>query len=167
MTHVISEPDFAFVKRSRRPPEDALNAMLSFGNVFLYNYVAGLIHRSPLDIRYSFLHSAKRRSENLQLDIADIFKSVIVERTVFSLINRREIRADKHFEEVVVQGKRGVYLNRAGKLILLAALKNKLRSVVTVGQKKYRYSDLLRAEVYKLNSFFREGLAYKAYKYHN
>lgn len=162
---VMQVDGFLFTKRTRRLPKDALNAMISFGNVFLYNYISSLIYRSPLDIRFSFLHSASRRAESLQLDIADIFKPILVDRTIFSLINRQEIRLEKHFEEVEINHETGVYLNAAGKRIFLRALKEKLRTVITVHERKLRYSDVMRAEVYKLNTFLREGTAYKSYRY--
>lgn len=163
--YILLEKDFAFTRRSRRPPEDALNALISFGNVFLYNYVSAIIYRSPLDIRFSFLHSASRRAESLQLDIADIFKPILVDRTIFALINRQELRVEEHFERVMVGQKEGVYLNSLGKRIFLRALKEKLRTVVTVKGRKLRYSDVIRAEVYKLHRFLRDGESYKAYRY--
>lgn len=162
---ILQNQDFRFVKRTRRPPEDALNALISFGNVFLYNYVSAFIYRSPLDVRFSFLHSASRRAESLQLDLADMFKPVIVDRTIFTLVNRQELRVEDHFERVQQGHKEGVYLNAAGKRIFLRALKEKLRTVITVNERKLRYSDLIRAEVYKLNRFMRDGERYKGYRY--
>ena len=138
--YILLEKDFAFTRRSRRPPEDALNALIS-------------------------LHSASRRAESLQLDIADIFKPILVDRTIFALINRQELRVEEHFERVMVGQKEGVYLNSLGKRIFLRALKEKLRTVVTVKGRKLRYSDVIRAEVYKLHRFLRDGESYKAYRY--
>ncbi len=101
----------------------------------------------------------------MQLDIADIFNPILVDRTIFALINRQETRLEKHFEEVEINHETGVYLNAAGKRIFLRALKEKLRTVITVHERKLRYSDVMRAEVYKLNTFLREGTAYKGYRY--
>lgn len=162
---IIQNEDFRFIKRSRRPPKDAINAMISFGNTFLYNYVASLIHRSPLDIRFSFLHSANRREESLQLDIADIFKPILIDRTIFSLINRQEIRLDKHFEVVSLRHEEGIYLNAQGKRIFLRALKEKLRTVITLHGRRVRYSGVIRSEIYKLHSFLVNGDKYKGYRY--
>ena len=162
---IILDEKFAFHKRNKRPPKDAINALMSFGNVFLYNYIASVIYRSPLDIRFSFVHSVSRRSENLNLDIADIFKPVIVDRTIFAVVNRQEIQADKHFEQIQTQQGEGIYLNYEGKIIFLRALKEKLRTVVTVNGKKMRYSDLIREEVYKIYRFLKHGEAYKGYRY--
>ncbi|HFI0254640.1 TPA: CRISPR-associated endonuclease Cas1 [Streptococcus suis] len=162
---IVQDGDFHFVKRSRRPPKDAINAMISFGNTFLYNYISSLIHRSPLDIRFSFLHSANRREESLQLDIADIFKPILVDRTIFSLINRQEIRLDKHFEVVNLHDEEGIYLNAQGKRIFLRALKEKLRTVITLHGRRVRYSGVIRAEIYKLHSFLVNGDKYKGYRY--
>ena len=51
---IMNEEDFVFTKRTRRPPRDALNAMISFGNTYLYNRIATEIRKSTLDIRIGF-----------------------------------------------------------------------------------------------------------------
>ena len=48
---IIDDPAFRFTKRTRRPPKDPLNALISFGNVFLYNCIATDIQKTSLDIR--------------------------------------------------------------------------------------------------------------------
>jgi len=65
--------------------------MISFGNVVLYNLIAAEIYRSPLDIQVGFLHATNTRKESLQLDLAELFKPLLVDRVVFSLINKRVI----------------------------------------------------------------------------
>ena len=87
----IRNGKFSFQKRTRRPPRDEINSMLSFGNTFLYNYIAVEINKTPLDIRVAFLHSTTSRAESLNLDLADVYKPLIVDRTVFSLVNNRRI----------------------------------------------------------------------------
>lgn len=85
---IIRADDFSFVKRSRRPPRNEVNAMISFGNTVLYGYISNIIMRTDLDVRIAFLHSANRRPESLNLDIAELFKPVIVDRLIFrSLIS--------------------------------------------------------------------------------
>lgn len=90
---------FKFTVRSRRPPKDEINAMISFGNVYLYQKIAQMIHRTSVDIRISFVHSAMKRYENLNLDLADIFKPIIVDRVIYTLINKKMIVKDKHFQK--------------------------------------------------------------------
>ncbi len=109
----ISAEDFVFEKRTRRPPENNVNAMISFGNTVLYNLLASEIYRSALDVRIGFLHSTTTREESLNLDIEEIFKPLVVDRTAFSLINRRIIRRE-HF---TASENNGVYLTQEGKRI--------------------------------------------------
>ena len=73
-------------KRTRRPPKDPLNAMISFGNTLLYQRIANEINRTSLDIRIGIIHAAGTRPESLNLDLADLFKPILVDRTIFTLI---------------------------------------------------------------------------------
>ena len=75
---------FQYQKRSRRPPQNAFNAMLSFGNTVLYNLIATEINKSALDIRIGFLHATNRRLQSLNLDIAELFKPLVVDRTIIT-----------------------------------------------------------------------------------
>ena len=70
---VINNSDFNFVKRTKRPPEDAINAMISFGNTLLYNQFLHIIWKTSLDPRIGVVHATNRRSHSLNLDFADIF----------------------------------------------------------------------------------------------
>ena len=76
---MINKDQFHFAKRTKRPPKDEINALISFGNVYLYSRIAQMIRKSSLDIRISFVHTALKRYENLNLDIAVIFKPIIVD----------------------------------------------------------------------------------------
>ena len=77
---ILNNPEFKFTKRTRRPPKDALNAMISFGNTLIYQKIANEIYKTKLDIRISYLHSATRRYENLNLDISEILKPILVDK---------------------------------------------------------------------------------------
>ena len=155
----IRNPSFTFESRSKQPPLNEVNAMISFGNVVLYNYIATEIYKSPLDIRIGFLHATNRREESLNLDIAEIFKPLIIDRTVFTLINKNEVSLS-YFEHL----KGGVYLNENGKRIFLRGFYDKLSSTLTVKNKVVSYSTLINEEIQKLVRHFRKGDKYKAYR---
>ena len=159
---IINDENFLYTQRSKRPPRDELNAMISFGNVYLYQRFAHIIHKSQMDIRISFVHSAMKRYENLNLDMADIFKPVIVDRVIFRMIHKRMISADEHFQK---DDCGGTFLNEQGKRIMLEALEWKLKQVVTVDGKPYTYERLLSREVQNLEQSLIEGKKYKAFKY--
>ena len=156
----IKNSAFVFKTRSKQPPLNEVNAMISFGNVVLYNYIATEVYKSPLDIRVGYLHATNRREESLNLDIAEIFRPLIVDRVVFSLINKKEISLScfEYHEEG------GVYLNEEGKRIFLRAFYEKLGSMLTVKDRPCSYAMLINTEIQKLVRQFRSKEKYKAYR---
>lgn len=144
---IIENKDFTFEKRTKRPPQNMLNALISFGNSLLYVVVLSEIYHTHLDPRIGFLHSTNFRSFTLNLDVAELFKPVIVDRLIFTLVNKNIIAA-KHFET----GLEGIALNRKGKEIFVREFDDRLK-----GRIKHRelgravsYRRLIRLELYKL-----------------
>ena len=158
--HFIKRSDFVFNKRSKRPSQNNVNAMISFANTVLYNHIATEIQKTPLDVRVGFLHSTTARLKSLNLDIAEAFKPLIVDRTVFTLINKGEI-LPSHFE----QSKNGaVYLSSEGKHILLKAINSKLEVKLKIGSEELSYRQIIVQEIRSLVRFFRKGEKFKAYR---
>ena len=159
---IIPSPDFRFIRRTRRPPKDPLNAMLSFGNTYLYQKAATEITKSSLDIRIGIIHATNKRSQSLNLDLAEIFKPLVVDRAIFTLINKRSIGL-AHFE--AVEGG-GVYLNTEGKRLFLNELDEKLHQQHTDGGRTVTYLEQIREEVRKILRFVMKGETYRPYKYY-
>lgn len=159
---IILDEKFKFTKRTKRPPQDELNALISFGNVVLYNELARIINKSGLDIRISIVHSSNSRNASLNLDIADIFKPILVDRVIFSVINKKQIKADEHFEKIE---RAGVYLNREGKSIFLKALDEKLNQTIFIKDNIVSYQQLLQNEISYLVKHIKGEDKYKPYKY--
>ena len=156
----IQNPYFHFGVRSKRPPLNAVNAMISFGNTVLYNYIATELYRSSLDIRIGFLHATNRREESLNLDIAEIFRPLVVDRVVFALINRKEITPDRfEYEE-----NGATYLNEEGKRTFLRCFYEKLNATILIKEQRYSYAALIDLEIQKLTRRFRTGETYRAYR---
>ncbi len=147
---IISSDEFKLGKRVRRPPSNPMNALISFGNSLLYVAVLSEIYRTHLDPRIGYLHQTNQRSFSLNLDIAEVFKPVIVDRVIFSLVNRRKIRKEHFMEEIG-----GVFLTQEGMKIFVEEFESKLSASV-----KYRhlgkvsYRRLIRMECYKLYKHF-------------
>ena len=158
---IIAVEEFAFVNRTRRPPRDALNAMLSFGNVLLYNLILQAIWRTTLDPRIGIVHSTNRRSASLNLDFADVFKPILVDRTIFTLINCHQIKLDD-FE----QKESGVYLSDNGKRIFIKAFQNKLQQKLILKGKEYTYRRLLEQEIRDYQNAVLHQDKYRPYKYY-
>lgn len=147
---IINNEIFHIDNRTRRPPDSPMNSLISFGNALLYSSVLSQIYHTRLDPRIGFLHETNRRSFSLHLDISEIFKPIIVDRVIFSLINKNQIQS-KHFE----RKKYFVYLNEKGREIFIKAYEDKLKTTINYkDQKKASYRRLIRMECYKLYRHF-------------
>lgn len=96
MNHVIKSAyrtDFAFTGRTRRPPLDALNALLSFLYSMLTNDCRSAIEAVGLDPQLGFLHVVRPGRAALALDLVEEFRPFIADRLALTLINRAQITA--------------------------------------------------------------------------
>lgn len=152
--HFLPE-DFVMNKRVKRPPDNPINAMISFGNTLLYAKTISAIYRTHLDQRISFLHEPSEGRFSLSLDISEVFKPVIVYRTIFELVNNRRIQVDKHFDKKVNY----CLLNDEGRKIFIEAFENRMETVfVHAGLKrKISYRTAIKLDCYKLIKFILEG----------
>ena len=151
---------FKMNKREYHPPTDELNALISFGNSLLYSSVLTEIYHTQLYPCISYLHEPSERRFSLALDIADIFKPVIVERVIANLINNRIID-----EKDFMQGAK-VFLNEYGKRKFLKAYNEKIKSTIYYQKlKRYvSYREILRFECYKLIKHVMGDMKYQSYK---
>ncbi|XXF79373.1 type I-C CRISPR-associated endonuclease Cas1c [Myxococcaceae bacterium GXIMD 01537] len=86
-----SASGFTFEGRNRRPPRDALNALLSFGYALLLQDCAGALAGVGLDPAVGFLHEERPGRLSLALDLMEEFRAPVVDRLVFSLVNRAQL----------------------------------------------------------------------------
>lgn len=85
--------DFRFVERSRRPPLDNMNSLLSFLYTLLTNEVVSALEAVGLDPYVGFLHSERPGRPSLALDLMEELRPVFADRLALSLVNRRQIAA--------------------------------------------------------------------------
>lgn len=85
--------DFMFTNRSRRPPLDAVNAMLSFAYTLLESMCCSALEMVGLDPYAGFMHTDRPGRHSLALDLMEELRAVFADRFVLSLINKREIKA--------------------------------------------------------------------------
>ncbi len=156
----IKREDFIFESRTRRPPKNKVNALISFGNTVLYGHISHEIQKTALDVRVGYLHATNTRYCSLNLDIAEIFKPLVVDRVIFALINKGEITSG-HFS-VFENG--AVYLNEDGKRVFLSAFYEKLETTLDVKGTPKSYNALIVEEVRKLIKSLRDGEKYKAFR---
>lgn len=117
---------FSFKERSRRPPSDRINAMLSFGYALLvHDCVAGCA-ASGLDPAVGFLHEDRPGRLSLALDLMEELRVPIVDRLVLALINREQVSGD----DVVADPAGGWSLTKQGRKTFFVAWQEEKRDVV-------------------------------------
>lgn len=135
----IVPQEFTFSKRSKRPPLDAVNSMLSFGYTLVMYELYTAIENNGLHPYFGFMHALKNHHPALASDLLEEWRAVIVDSMVLGLIQHSEIKIE-HFQKSETNG--GVYLTREGRNIFLRAYEKKMRTVnkYEESKKSYRYT---------------------------
>ena len=118
--------DFPFHGRNRRPPKDAVNAMLSFAYTLIANEISAALETVGLDPYVGFLHTLRPGRTSLALDMMEEFRAYLGDRFVLSLINKRQITS----KDFLFQGDNGVVMTDKGKKIFISAWQAKKREVI-------------------------------------
>lgn len=160
--NIILNTKTSFEKRVRNPPDNPINAMISFGNSMMYTACLTEIYRTQLNPTISFLHEPGNRRFSLSLDLAEIFKPIIIDRLIFRLINRQQIQEEKHF----VREMDGCYMNDDGCRIFIQAFDKLMKTTIEHRklQRKVSYQRLIRLECYKLIKHLTEMEPYQAFR---
>lgn len=157
---IIDKEEFSFNSRSKQPPQNRLNALISFGNSLLYTIVLSEIYKTHLDPRISFLHTTNFRRFGLNLDIAEVFKPIIVDRVIFTLLNKNMLDASDFMEELG-----SIYLNEKGKRIFVEEFDKRIRTTISdkgLGR-NISYRSLIRRELYKIEKHLIDDKEYKPF----
>ena len=159
----ILPDDFIFNKRVKRPPDNPINAMISFGNSILYAKTVTAIYHTHLNQSVSFLHEPSEGRFSLSLDISEVFKPIIVFKTIFELVNNKKIKVEKHFEKKLNY----CILNEEGRAIFVDALEKRLESKREHPRLKRKVSmnTLIKLDGYKLLKTVLEGKEFIPYNY--
>ena len=115
--HCISNQGFTFTKRTRRPPKDPVNALLSFGYQLLWNHLLAIIDLWDLDPYCGCLHQSNEKHAVLASDLIEQFRAPIADSLVLYLINRSMIDLQEHF----TYKEDACYLNATGRTLFLKA----------------------------------------------
>jgi len=153
--------DFDMGKRSRQPPLNEVNALISFGNMMCYSQVLRSIHQTQLNPTISFLHSPGERRYSLALDVAEIFKPILIDRVIFKVLNKKEVQRND-FES----GLNRVLLKEKGRKTFISAFENRLNETFLHKSlnKHVSYKHLIKLECYKLQKHLLGIEGYKAFK---
>ncbi len=159
----ILELEEPFEKRVKRPPDNMVNALISLGNSLLYAATLSEIYVTQLNPTISYLHEPSKRRFSLALDLSEIFKPLIVDRTIFRAVNRGII--DEEDFEAVGEAK-GVYLKENGLKKFMREFESTLQETVKHRRLKRHvsYRQLLRLESYKLIRHLLGMESYRAFR---
>ncbi len=152
--HFLPE-DFLMNKRVKRPPDNPMNALVSFGNTMLYTKTISAIYHTHLNQSISFLHSPQEGRFSLSLDLSEAFKPVIVFRTIFDLVGRKQLQVAKHFDKNLNYA----LLNEEGKKIFINAFEERINESFMHPKlkRKVSYKQCLKLDGYKLIKYIVEG----------
>lgn len=118
--------EFPFTGRNRRPPKDAVNAMLSLAYTLVTNDITASLETVGLDPYVGFLHTLRPGRASLALDMVEELRAYLGDRFVLSLINRRQITP----KDFIYQGEKGVQLTDNGRRIFLTAWQNRKKETI-------------------------------------
>ncbi len=140
-------PKFPLEQRIKQPPTDPMNALISFCNMLCYTACLDQIYHTQLDPTISYLHEPGVRRFSLALDLAEIFKPILVDRMIFSMVNKNIIQP-KHFSDEI----NACLLKESGRKLVLKTWDEKLSTTIKhrgLGR-SVSYKHLIKLECYKL-----------------
>lgn len=157
----IISSDFMMGNRTKRPPQNEINALISFGNMLCYTLCLSQIYHTQLNPTISFLHEPGYRRYSLALDLAEIFKPLLVDRLIFRLLNKKEIQA-KDFDHQL----NSCVLKESGRKIFVKAWEEKITETFKhpVLRRNVSYKHLIKLECYKLSKHVLGIEEYKPFK---
>jgi CRISPR-associated protein Cas1 len=146
----LTDSDFVFGGRVKRPPSNPVNALLSFGYMVLWNHLLSLVELQGLDPYFAFLHQDSERHPALASDAIEEFRTPIVDSLVLYLINNGMMSAVGDFE--FRDG--GCFLNESGRRKFLKAFLGRMEERVKneLGEDVPRW-DLLMEQVRKIKRY--------------
>jgi CRISPR-associated protein Cas1 len=156
---IKDKKSFSFVTRSKRPPLDRINTLISYTNTRIYNICLAEIYKTELDPRISFLHEPTFKTVALHLDIAEIFKPYIGDNIIFTMLNNQEINSNSFIKE------KGLFrfTKEAIKKIELKFI-NRLQDSITIDNHTITIRQLIRKEINKIKKYIVEDIEYISFK---
>jgi CRISPR-associated protein Cas1 len=142
--------DFSMGGRTRQPPLNEINTLISFGNMMCYTTCLDAIYHTQLNPTISFLHEPGFRRYSLALDLAEVFKPILVDRIIFRVLNKKEIQS-KDFDVKL----NGCTLKEGGKKTFGRLWDEKLAETIQHRNLKRHvsYKHLIKLECYKMAKY--------------
>ena len=154
----IFPEEYRIITRTRRPPGNKMNTLISFGNSLMYTTVLSEIYNTQLNPTISYLHEPFERRFSLALDVSEIFKPIIIDRIILKLVNKNMLDDNCFMGEIG-----DMLLSEKGKKIFLQEYNDKLGTTIKhKGLKRnVSYKRLIRLELYKLSKHVLDDEEYK------
>lgn len=152
---------FCMDGRSKRPPQNELNALISFGNMLCYTACLSTIYHTQLNPTISFLHEPGARRYSLALDLAEVFKPILVDRLIFRMINKRQLQPTDFRSEVS-----GCVMKEAARKRFVQGFDEQLKETIqhrSLGR-NVSYRHLIKLECYKLQKHLLGVEEYKPFR---
>jgi len=145
--NIIIDQKIDFTKRVKNPPDNMINTLISFVNTLIYTKVLAAIYNTQLNPTISYLHEPGTRRFSLSLDVSEIFKPLLADRLIFSLLNKKQI-SEKSFTKELNY----LHLTEKASKIIVGELDEKLQTTIKHKDlnKSVSYEYLMRLECYKL-----------------
>ena len=143
----IINQDIKFERRVKNPPDNAINSLISYVNTFIYTRVLSEIYKTQLNPTISYLHEPSERRFSLCLDIAEIFKPIIGDRLIFSMLNKNQI-TEKDFEKDL----NFLYIKDRARKEIAKEIDKRLQKTIKHKnlERDVSYEYLIRLQIYKL-----------------
>ncbi|MBO5348787.1 MAG: type I-B CRISPR-associated endonuclease Cas1 [Clostridia bacterium] len=157
----IINQDIKFEKRVKNPPDNAINSLISYVNTIIYTRVLSEIYKTQLNPTISYLHEPSQRRFSLCLDIAEIFKPIIADRLIFSMLNKKQI-TEKDFEKNL----NFLYIKDSARKEITKQIDLKLQTTIKhrTLDRDVSYEYLMRLEIYKLIKHLLGESTYEGFK---
>ena len=139
--------EIKFEKRVMHPPDNMINSLISYVNSLIYSKTLSEVYHTQLNPTISYLHEPGVRRYSLCLDISEVFKPLIGDRLIFSLLNRKQIT-----EESFTQELNFLHLKKEASKLIVRELENSLKKTIKHKElgRQVSYQYLIRLELYKL-----------------
>lgn len=153
--------DFEMGNRTKQPPSNEVNALISFMNMMCYTLCLDMIYYTQLNPTISYLHQPGERRFSLSLDLSEIFKPILVDRAVFSLLNKKVIHASDFDHQL-----NSCLLKQSGKKKVVRAWEERLNETIKHRKlgRSVSYRHLVKLECYKIVKHVLDMETYKPFK---
>nr|WP_308795952.1 type I-B CRISPR-associated endonuclease Cas1b [Agathobacter sp.] len=159
--NVIVNQNIEFDKRVMHPPDNMINSLISFVNSLVYTKILSEIYHTQLNPTISYLHEPGVRRYSLCLDLSEVFKPLIGDRLIFSLLNRKQITEDSFTKELNY-----LHLKKDASKLIVSEFENKMKHTIMHKElgKQVSYQYLMRLEAYKLTKHLLGEKEYEGFR---